>query len=83
MDLVALPQEGTGTLAPTVDLGIGPADLHVAVALIFALAVVYLLDGITLRESHRRAFRRTLTAGTVALLVTYGCVVLYTSITLL
>lgn len=83
MDFVALPPDGTGTLGSSIELGIGPAEMFVAAALVYTLAFVYLLDAAGLESDHQRAIRGTLVAAVVPLLFTFGAVVLYTSITVI
>lgn len=77
MGTIAVPPEGVGSFTPTVELGIGPAEVFIAAALIYTFGYVYLLDAAVLDRDHQRAVLGTLYAAAVPLGLAFVSVILY------
>lgn len=83
MGIVALPPSGTGEFAPHLEVGTGPAELFVAVGIVYTLTLLYLLDAVEPSSEHGRAMRGTIFAASVSLLFAFGAIVLYSSLAVL
>lgn len=81
MGLSILGPGGTGDVPVRVALEIGPGDLFVTLALIYALVYLYLLEPANVATDQRDELRPLLLGVAVPLSVTFFSVLLFTSLT--
>jgi hypothetical protein len=83
VSLSAVAPDGTAAVPVRASLGIGPADIFVALALIYVLAYLYLLDPMSINSDKKAQLRVLLLGCAIPLSAAFLGVVLYTSITII
>lgn len=80
---VSVSPGGGRSFTPYTELAIGPAELVVAVGLVYSLAFLYLTGATPLSGESQTLVRSVLIAAIVPLLVTFVATVLFTTVSII